>query len=55
MNFATSVTDPDPRIRTLDYGSGSSSESGSCYFVSDFQDANKKYFYFLYVFLYYFL
>jgi hypothetical protein len=42
MNFATNVTDPDPRIRTLDYGSGSSFESGSCYFDSDFQDANEK-------------
>jgi hypothetical protein len=56
MNFATSVTDPDPRIRTLDYGSGSgssyvsSSGSDPAIFVSDLQDANKKYFYFLNIF-----
>jgi hypothetical protein len=54
MNFATSVTDPDPRIRTLDYGSGSSyglaPDPDPAIFVSDFQDANKKFFYPLHIF-----
>jgi hypothetical protein len=47
VNFFYSDPDPNPWIRTLDYGSGYGYGSGSCYFhqiLSFFQDAKKKMF-----------